>query len=182
MSRLVFQVGQGLGVFGDEAGASTVRVGDEFVDLTAGEYAAWLLAFAAEPWEDLRGHVEAGGDPDAAATVDRLLELGVLVACDEDNPREVFASHRLVAQGHGAGSTDDEPDVYVIVGVDGSPLARVGPATYSAWGASWLGSLWDVCEGIAEEADVPVDEVADTVAAGLPLLLSTRAATLDRWP
>lgn len=179
MTERVVTVGQSVGAIGDED-VMTVRIGADYLDLSGDEYLTWLLSMGVEDTAELRSiaageHLE---DPDALIT--RLVERGLVVVFDDEGDlREVFSRYRLIAQGYGLGTTEAEPDVFTVANLDASPRMGMNVLLYSVWGGSWLGPLWNACEGVADEAGVDVEDVARTVARDLSLVVGCRAGIVD---
>jgi hypothetical protein len=179
MSERVVTIGQSVGAVGDE-GVLTVRVGADYLDLSADEYLLWLLSMGAEDRAEMRSIAvdERLDDPDAV--IARLVERGLVVVFDDEaDLREVFSRYRLIAQGYGLGNTEAEPDVFTVANLDASPRMGMNVLLYSVWGASWHGPLWNACEGVAGEAGVDVEGVARAVARDLSLVVGCRAGIVD---
>lgn len=175
-------VGQGLGAYGGvDVEGSTVRLGAHYVELTGDEYGMWLLSLGVESVDRLYRLAAEYEYPDVDALVARLVERELLVRYHPATElRAVLTRHRLVAQGYGVGNSDQEPAVFTVASLDGSPRIGVGRYTYSVWSASWLTSLWTLCEGVAAQAGEPLDDVVRQVSDELPLLIGCQAGLLDR--
>src|SRR5690606_9954485 len=149
----------------------------------AAEYGLWLLAFGVEGMDGLRASAaEYPEYADVDGLTSRLLDRGALVRCTDEQLPDVFARHRLVAQGSGLGAEPDEPGLYTVADVDGRPRVKVGLSGYRVWAMSWPLSLWMLCEDLSDDAGRPPAELARQLATDLVLLLRGRAALLDRWP
>lgn len=179
MSTCLVTVGQSVGAVG-AGDVMTVRVGADYLDLSGDEYLVWLLSMGVEDPTELRDIAGAERLDDPDALVARLVERGLVVVFDDETDlREVFSRYRLIAQGYGLGDDPAEPGSFTVANLDGSPRIRLGLVMYSVWSASWLGSLWDACEALAEESGRSVADVARVVAHDLPLVVGCRAGLVD---
>lgn len=178
MTERLATIGQGVGAIGAE-GTMTVRIGDDYVDLGDDEYLVWLQSMGADDRAELR-KLAAETTADVDTVIDRLVEAGlVAVFDDEAGLLDVFSRYRLVAQGYGLGNDEAELGVFTVANLAGTPLIRLNLVMYSVWSASWLGSLWDACEAMAEESGRPVEDVARAVARDLSLVVGCRAGFVD---
>jgi hypothetical protein len=179
MTERLVTVGQCVGALGDED-VMTVRVGEDYLDLTPDEYLAWLRSMGADDRAEWLKAATEAGFADPGVVVDRLCERGLVVVFDDETDiRDVFSRYRLIAQGYGLGADGSEPGSFTVASLDGSPRMRLDLVMYSVWSASWLGSLWDACEAMAEESGRPVDVVARAVAHNLSLVVGCRAGLVD---
>lgn len=140
-----------------------VRRGAVFHPLSGAQHTVWTLAHGTpdavgndRPWprrsvEDLAG---AGGLTDVPATVDDLIERGLLVEVGAGStPVTDFAkAHRVVPLMLGLGPSVEEPDLFGI-GFLGRPALQVSHPVYDLWQWSTMDdSLWSTCESAADVA------------------------------
>lgn len=171
-----------------------VHFGTDRHQLNVQEFAAWTGAFRDPPTqlnlEGDRASLEAllhddggiaGPLSDAASVVSDLLGRGLLVEFDPvGGPlQESFARLSLYPQGHGLGSTAEEPTRYRI-GFAGNPLAHVSANVYQVWSfALRFASLWDACAGMAATRGTDLESLAHEVGTALPVLVGVGTAFLD---
>ncbi|TDB99488.1 hypothetical protein E1091_06775 [Micromonospora fluostatini] len=176
-----------------------VHLGGDVVDLTEAELGAYGFAYV-----DVRGHAKLqvnrrelvrsltaapNSPPDAEALVTALIRRGLLLEFDPDGPLEqVFRRYRLFPTAEGLGTTPEEPE-YHRMGHHGQPRVAVHNTAYVMWAFSFLHpNLWAACEYLAaedeEEDQADADrgsaqEIAQEVAANLPMMIATQCAFLD---
>ncbi|MER7166538.1 hypothetical protein [Micromonospora sp. NPDC000207] len=173
-----------------------VHLGGDVVDLTEAELGAYGFAHL-----DVRAHsklqvdrtqlvrtISAAPDPspDVEELVAGLVRRGLLLEFDPDGPLEpVFRRYRLFPTAEGLGTTPEEPE-YHRMGHHGQPRVAVHNTAYVMWAFSFLHpNLWAACEYLAaqdDEEDVDrgdAHEIAQEVAANLPMMVATQCAFLD---
>lgn len=186
MTEILLPVGQPLGVMGDPAGGqdqavASVRVADEWVELTPPQYRLWMLAFQHADRAELRQAAEAAGLTDVAEAVEGFLSRGLLIAYDPAaDVRDVLGRHCLLPAGFGLGSSTAEPGYFEIAGADLQPRVRIELDVYLVWGNAHRTSIWSSCEAIAEQQQLELAAVAAHVAVNLPALAKTGTAFLDQ--
>lgn len=199
MGELLIPVGHDLGVLYPGGGTEhrqQVRLGVEVVELADREYAVWLLAHGVDaedrPTRDSLVAVaqKLGLDTtEVAASIERFIGDGLLVAVDPDAAVEFAQEHQFFPLLHGLGPDADEPSLQT-VGVLNQPVAQVSRAIYDIWAWAQLApELWTGCREaatVAREAGVTSHEETDPhqVLTGLlgqvHGLLAVRAAYFDR--
>lgn len=187
MTEILLPVGQPLGVMGDptagpDGAVASVRIADEWVELTPAQYRLWLLAFQHADRAALGQAASSAGLTDVPAAVDGFLGRGLLVAFDPAaDVRALLDGHCLLPAGFGLGSSASQPGYFEIAGPDLQPRVRVELDVYLAWGNAHRTSIWTSCETIADEQNLELPAVAAHVAMNLPALTSTGTAFLDQW-
>ncbi|GAB3156295.1 hypothetical protein GCM10027290_53970 [Micromonospora sonneratiae] len=169
---------------GGEAPVANVRVGDEFHQLSPGEYHIWLLATAHHSREALLQATRQAGYVDGDQVLEALLGLGMMIELDPEDAKldAQLAQLRLVSIAIGIGNSAEHPEAFAIGGPDLQPRALVGLDLYTVWGMSYRASIWAVCQQIGALAEEEPAAVARRVAAGIPVLVSNSCAYLDVVP
>jgi hypothetical protein len=167
MSAAVFPIGHYLGERHPES-LHYVRVGLEHQTMTTDEFGVWVLAHQESPQWTVDKVVTLAARanlPDAAASAERLLSVGLLVNVSD---QESFArSYRLDPLLVGLGNTEENPDTYA-VGLPGHEPASLAAGPYELWQWSALApTLWHTAEVRAK-----VSEVVRPPTALLPELLA----------
>lgn len=159
-----------------------IRKGESFYNVTAGQYAAWMLALQAADREVLEASCTASGLPNAGELIEDLLEAGLLVAM-WDSPLQnlpLLESHRLLPVGLGFGNSLEHQDAFVIGQFGLGPRLTVDLRVYLVWGLSTRPiSVAEACREVAATYDVDVEPVLGQLAVNLPLLIRHGAALLD---
>ncbi|MGW4465838.1 hypothetical protein [Micromonospora sp. NPDC004704] len=177
-----------------------IHLGDDLVELTETEAAVWAAAFV-----DAERHAKLAvnrksliqlvqtapkPEPRAAEVVDDLIARGLLVEFDpEGNLEPVFRHHKLLPLGQGLGSTAEEPHLHR-VGFGNQVAIGLPVDVYGLWAFSHRDpNLWQACVLYSDdsenqaEGDDPMNatpqDVAQDVAANLPLMISSGCAFLD---
>lgn len=203
-ARLIFPVGHYLGPFHAVADSPplhhVVRVGWTAAHLPDEQHVdVWGLVHGLpariEHVRWTRAAVLAAADevdlPDADATIDHLIELGVAVEVQPGTPQAVdFArSHRVQALLVGLGNTPDaaQPDGIGLIGLP--PVVQVRPQVFEFWQLAQLWpTLWAGCEAFAQVARDQGDEraeqtdpeqILDYFLAALRILIAHNAVFLD---
>lgn len=169
-----------------------VLVGEGAAELPADGYLVWGTAMLDRP-----AHAEASfergdllrltsGDdriPDPASTIQKLLNSGLLVEYDTDEPAKFLQNHRLYLLAEGSGNTQEHPESY--------QLSRRGEVVLELYhdvyamlrGMPYATSIWAEIEGYASTppADGPftLDDFAAMVARTIPAVVATRCGYLQ---
>lgn len=185
MTTYLFPVGFPLGLTYEPGGdastaTATVRVGDDFRELSAGEYQIWLTAFSNNTREHLESASEQQGITDGPVVIDALLGLGLLTTLDTEAPDLAgrLTALRLVTLGVGLGNNPEQPGEWYVGGPDLQPRARVNFDVYTVWALSHRHSIQASCAEIAEPGTDAAD-IARNVVDNLPVLLGAACAYLD---
>ncbi|GAA4200346.1 hypothetical protein [Actinocatenispora rupis] len=185
MTTYLFPVGFPLGLTYEPGGDVTtanaaVRIGDDFRDMSPGEYRIWLTAFTVQNRAQLEASSAEQGITDAPVVIDALLGLGLLTTLDTEAPDlpTRLAALRLVSLGIGLGNNAEQPGDWYIGGQDLQPRARVNFDVYTVWALSHRRTIQAACAEITEDGDDPL-AVARNIVDNLPVLLGAFCAYLE---
>ncbi|MFI5736315.1 hypothetical protein ACIA49_39740 [Kribbella sp. NPDC051587] len=201
MDALLLPIGHDLGaLYGDDGTTrrQQVRAGIDVAELSANEFAVWLLAHGIDDRDrPTRESVLRSADrfgleaPVVNEIVERLLEDRLLVALDPDAADAVeFAErHQLIPLLAGLGPDAGQPGMCSI-GMIGQPVVQVSAPVYDVWTWSHLTPhLWAGCHDAAEVAraagvtnadETDPRQVLSGMLRSVHGLLCLRAAFVDR--
>lgn len=119
------------------------------------------------------------GVADAPTHVSTLFENGLLATLDTDKPADFLRAHRLLPLADGFGATEQEPNTYRI-GREDKVLLNANIDVYGIWCISaYHASIWDAIAFYSNGVNASPDEVAESVAQALPLIIANRCGFLQ---
>jgi hypothetical protein len=196
--RRIFPIGHYVGAqHGTGDVVQQVRGGATFHDLSGPQFLVWTLAHGSPeavesetPWRrrSVEELAKLSGLREAAAHLDELIELGLLVEVATDTELDFAKTHRVVPTMLGLGNTADEPWTFGI-GFLNQPIVEVSHAIYDLWQWSAMDdTLWATCESAGDAARranqtepdyVDPARLLSGLLGSLPALLLANAAYLD---
>jgi len=184
MSEYIFPVGFPVGLTFEPGGtsetaAATVRLGDEYYDMTTNEYLTWLACTVNNTPESFKKAAKERGLKETSEIMDSMLHTGLLVYMnsDDENFFDTLRKLRLISLGVGAGNNPKTPEKFEIYDLDWKPRVSVNIFIYTLWSTSYRSSIWKTCQELSDGEDGI--EVAKSVLDNLPTLIRTSTAYLD---
>lgn len=167
----------------DAIGGSLVCSRGELFELSPGSYTVWIGGLSPRTRGQLQEWSDSHDVPDGAGRIGELLDSGLLTSLPGpgEAPAGWLGAYRLCPQGVGIGNTAGAPAEYSIGDRLGQPLLAVDPVLYHVWAMSaGGGTLADAVRTVAGLLGTPAGALLPALYHGLPYLLASRAAYLDR--
>lgn len=198
MGKTIIPIGKSMGPVFNRDGKfenCELDLGNKLTKISADELMVWACAH-----ENPEAHFERRFDRNALGAVieqqndtifdddrDRLIEQllasGGFIEIDFEklDVCEFLSAYKIMPLGRGFGNTAENPDKYG-VGYGQTAEVFLGLHAYYIWGFSHQdGSIWAGCKQMAaENPKVTAEQVAESIATMIPVLIAADCAYLER--